>query len=85
MYLYDGAFKVIAGHPPPPRRSLPASEARRTTAAKLAVDREPGAEALRQGGSLSTILHNIQNLVDEDDVWNPRVPVLNRQEGVVLS
>ena len=60
---------------------LPGDHAAARLAAEPSGDREPIAEALRQGASFAAVLQDVQDRIDEYDVGNPHVPALNRQEG----
>ena len=60
----------------------PVEHAHPGPAAHPGVDRASFSEALRQGAPLAAVLRNMEERVDEGDVWNPHIPALDRQMGV---
>ena len=65
----------------PKRGEQPLERTAARPAAEPGVDRASFSEPLRQGAPLAAVLREVQDRVDEDDVGNPHVPPLNRQEG----
>ena len=49
------------------------------------VDCVPFSEQPRQRTPFAAVLHDAQNRVDENDIGNPHVPALNRQEERILA
>ena len=87
MHLGTGAVEAEAVRIPagrmqfPKRGEQPLENAAARPAAEPGVDRASFSEPLWQGAPFAAALQGVQNRIDEDDVENPHVAALNRQEG----